>query len=343
MFIRFAIGLLAPMVLVANVVEASTQSTSSEIQPRAVVVSAEHDFGTVEQDAQIRHAFTIRNDGTAPLVISRIDLSQPGMRSAFARTIEPGQAGRVIIDWRFASGLSGDLIGEAVIRANDPARPRLTLTLKGVVRSAIELVPGAATFFSVFRDQSAEQIVTIVNNEPRPLAIDGLRPQGDHFGAELRTVEAGKRYDVVVKVPSGLAAGRYREALHVLTDHPQRKSMSIGVNVFVKNDLYASPESVAFDGVHAKQLRVPELAQLLARSFTVRKRNGEFKITGISTDVEGLNVERSPSGEVASDAFKIVVGLVPEAVGSSLDGTIRITTDDEGFPELLIPVQGTVQ
>ena len=220
---KLVVSLCGLLVLsLTDAMAAPHQSRPSPEGPRAVVLEAVHDFGTIDQSSTVRHSFTIRNAGTAPLAISRIDLSQPGMKSRFGRTIAPGGEGRVTIEWDVAR-MSGEVSAEAVVYLDDPDQPRVTLAMKGTITPPIEIRPGPAIFFSVYRDELGEQAVTIVNNEERPLRIDAVRPEGEHFLAELSTIEPGRRYEVRVKVPRGTPAGRYMEALQIETDHPRRR------------------------------------------------------------------------------------------------------------------------
>jgi hypothetical protein len=210
---KAAICLVVLLVVLLPEVAALQQSPSSSERPRAVVLAAVHDFGTIDQGATVTHTFTIRNDGTAPLTVSRIDLSQPGMKSRFGRTISPGTQGHITIEWN-VTRMRGEATAEAVVYVDDPGQPRVTLMLTGRITPPIEITPASAVFFSVYRDEIAEQQVTIVNNEDRPLRIEAIRPEGEHFLAELKTIESGKIYEVRVKVPRGLPAGRYMDALH---------------------------------------------------------------------------------------------------------------------------------
>ena len=181
-----------------------------------------------------------------------------------------------------------------------------------------------------------------MNNEERPLKIGQLQVQGDHFKADVRTVRDGRAYEVAIDVPPGLPAGRYMDTLLVETDHPRRKQLTIGVNVFVKDDLYASPEFVDFGEVSSQELRNPMLNKLLVQSFMLKKRRGPFSITHISSDISGVNIASHPAG--ASDSFRIDVSLAAAQVQpGSLAGTIRIRTDDRVFPEVVIPIRGTVR
>jgi hypothetical protein len=311
----------------------------AEERPRVVFAEVEHDFGTVEQGTRVSHAFALRNDAQVPLSIARVDLSQPAMKSRFQRVVAPGDEGRIVVEWD-TTRVRGELAANAVVHLDDPEQPTVTLSLKGNSVASIEIEPAPVTFFSVYRDEAAEQRVTIINREERPLAITGIETEGTHFAAKLETIEAGKRYDVVVTVPRGQPAGRYREALTVVTDNVKRSRLAVGVNVFVKDDLYATPEVVQFDDVSLAQLRQPQLADGLKQTVTLRKRDGEFRITGMSTDVKGVTLAATPSGE-ASASFQLVVGLSGGIVRpGSLDGVIRVATDDKFFPEVVIPVRG---
>ena len=91
-----------------------------------------HDFGPVEPGGRLRHSFAIVNAGTAPLSITRVDVSEPGMRSRFSGVVAPGDSGRVDIEWD-TDRASGNLDAHVVAHVNDPNRPRITFTLTGVV------------------------------------------------------------------------------------------------------------------------------------------------------------------------------------------------------------------
>ena len=216
--------------------------------PRAVVLEIGHDFGPIERGGRLAHTFTIRNTGAGPLNILRVDYSQPGMRSSFKSVVPPQEVGEITIEWD-TTPASGGLDAQATVHLNDPKKPRVTFTLTGVVGQSIALQPSPDVFFNVFQDQTLERHVTIVNNEDRPLAITGLRRTGEHFTADITAVQPGKRYDVLIRVPSGQTPGRYFETLDVDTDHPRIGPVRIDVNVFVKRNMYTSPDAIDFGEV----------------------------------------------------------------------------------------------
>jgi hypothetical protein len=300
-----------------------------------------HHFGTVIQGAKVVYAFKLRNDGPAPLTIQRVELSAGSMTARFAPLIPPGNEGQIRIEWDTGQ-LAGEVEATGIVRFAEPARPPLTLLLKGTVRPAIEFLPYPAVFVSVFAGERAEGKVRIVNREERPLAIMRVEP-GRLFAAALDTLEAGRIYELRVQVPAGVPPGRHDETLYLDTDHPTRGRIPIAVNVFVKTEVYSNPDVVDFGAVSLDELdKAPSLVGLLTQTVLIKKRKGEFEITTIRSDLDFLRIARSPEGR--SDTFRIDVGLErPRLRPGPITGSILVVTSDAAARELLINVRGEVR
>src|SRR5262245_51204234 len=132
--------------------------------PRALFPVRSHDFGTAKQGKKLVHEFAVRNQGTIPLTIEGGELSMPGMKARFNRVIAPGAEARITLEWD-TNDVKGEVMGEAVLRLNDPDEPTVTLTLSGVVNLAVEVRAFAAVWYPVWKGGSGVRGVTIVNNE----------------------------------------------------------------------------------------------------------------------------------------------------------------------------------
>jgi hypothetical protein len=66
--------------------------------------------------------------------------------------------------------------------------PALSLVLNGVIKAPIELLPNPAVFFSVYRGETAERRIQIVNNEETPITVKGVEVPSSHFTAEVKPV-----------------------------------------------------------------------------------------------------------------------------------------------------------
>ena len=307
-----------------------------------VVPERTHTFGTVKQGETITHTFVIRNTGSAPLKIARMELSQQGMTARMKPVIPPGEEGQITVRWDTAR-LKGDISGEVVLHLDDPGQPPVVLLLKGVVKPVLEVLPSSAVFLSVFKGESIEQTVTIINNEERPLTITRLEPRGQHFLADLRAVDPGKVYQLVVRVPPETPPGRYREAIDVHTDQAERSPIKIAVNILVKTELYVFPDSVDFCIVNLEDLaRTPSLIESIKQPVLVKKRQGNFEIKSVTSDLPFFTISQDPADR--SGTFRIDVGLDRDKLRpGEIQGSLRIRTDDTEFPELLVPVRGELR
>ncbi|MPY89436.1 MAG: hypothetical protein GEU99_16095 [Luteitalea sp.] len=302
-----------------------------------------HEFGRVRQGTIVRHQFALPAAVTKGDRISRVEVSQPGMKARFKPDVSAECPAVVRLEWDTAV-LQGPVKGEAFVRWENAAAPVVRLTLRGHVAPLIEIQPLPAAFFSVFHGESAERVLTLVNHDERPVTIRGIDAKSQHFNADIDVVEPGRRFDVHVRVPENAPVGRVMESLTVRTDHPERPEIIVPVNVLVKEDVYANPEEADFGGIDRAALaRTPAVLDLMKQVFMVKRRQGPFQLTSVSCDIPGVKVAYSPT-EKESAIFKFEVGLEPSRLmPGPLVGTISIRTSDERFPEIAVPVRGLVR
>jgi len=336
MHIRFTIFFL--LISIAGVVIAQTQGA-----PRAVFGERAFDFGRVKQGEVVVHKFLVKNEGTAPLILDRIEFNLPGLTARFKPEIQPGSEGSIQIEVNTAH-FTGEMDLEAEIRSNDPVQPKFTVVLNVVVDPVIEIQPLPSAYISLYVDEKKDQTLRVINHEEQPLKIRSVELQGTHFTADLKEVQAGKVFELTITAPAGTAPGRYEESLILHTNHPKFSTIPVGVNLFVMRDLYANPEILDFTGIDLARLDVnPQMIDSLYEVVMLKKRQGDFEIKGIQTDIPFLKITRSPdSGR--SSAFKLDVAVLREKLSvGKISGSIRITTDDAKFPEVVIPVTAEIQ
>jgi hypothetical protein len=74
----------------------------------------------------------------------------------------------------------------------------------------------------------------------------------------------------------------------------------------------------------------------------VKKREGNFEITKITSDVPGIEISQDPAHQKSS-SYRIDVALDPRKVGpGELAGSLEIYTSDSDFPHIKVPVRGYV-
>ena len=110
-------------------------------QPIAVLDKELHNFGPVLASSEQSHAFVVTNQGDAPLRLTT--RSEDSSCSCTLGAIEksvllPGESGKVIVTWH-GKGHVHPFRETAVLRTNDPRRPRIELMVSG--RSVHIVVP----------------------------------------------------------------------------------------------------------------------------------------------------------------------------------------------------------
>jgi len=311
--------------------------------PRAVFVENTFKFGKVKQGGEVTHKFQVKNEGTAPLLLDRVDFDFPGLTAKFKHEIPPGGEGFIQVDWNTTS-FSGPIDLEAKLSSNDPVKPKFIFTLSGLIDPVIEVDPNWGAYISLYQDEKKEQTLHIINHEQQPLKISSIEKQGTHFTASLKEVQPGNSYDLTITVPPGTSPGRYEEVLLLHTNHPKLSEVPVGVNVLVMQDLHAFPELVDFTGIDLSILKEnPGLIDNLYENVIVENRRGDFEIKSIQTDVPFLKITQAPpSGR--SSRFTLDIQVLKEKLApGKISGSIRIATDVKEFPEITIPVVATIE
>jgi uncharacterized protein DUF1573 len=321
--------------LVLSVAAFSALIHAAPPAPRGIVANDTYDFGSVRQGASVRHAFIIQNAGDRSLRIMGAKLSMPGLTVRVAPVEIPANGEGAATMELNTERVAGAIEGTVQLQWNDPTRSLASLTLKGYVVPRIAIEPVPALFLSAFSAEPAVRTLTIRNNEPQPLTITGVEHSA-RLRVSVAELEPGKVFTVTARSVDGVPAGRYEESVTLLTDMPAGKRINVPVYLWIKPDLYANPENVDFG-----TLRLEDVQRSDARTVFLKRRGDAFRITAVVCDSSALDVAHSPAGR--SNSFRIDVRLRPDALRrGSLDAKIRVMTSDPGFPEVVIPVSGSV-
>lgn len=109
----------------------------------------------------------------------------------------PGEAGaiRSIFKIGNSSGTVDQVV--AIWLQGDPRdKPSIRLTARILVPELVKLEP--KTLKWEVGSEPEPQVLTVTMNHERPIAVTGMECTSKSFRTELRTVEAGKKYEVIV-------------------------------------------------------------------------------------------------------------------------------------------------
>ncbi len=194
--------------------------------PKVVVDQTTYDFGKLDMAAKGSHDFLFRNEGDAPLKLASGGTSCRCTMSELGKdVIPPGGSAKVTITWK-PIDKAGPYQQTAKIVTNDPARPRVTLTISGRVTVALQLSPSELVFSGLSSGEPSTATVRLVCYVDQPLRVlghewleadtakyfdAGMRPMTAEELKEFPTAHSGSLAAVTAK--AGLPQGRFRQKL----------------------------------------------------------------------------------------------------------------------------------
>lgn len=178
--------------------------------------TTEIDFGVVEPNLQTTQEFVVRNTGTKPLSLKRVDRN-PAV-TVFPKStlsIPPGEERNLRLAWTPGMDFKDRSSVTVDFRTNDPLRSLLHLELSGQIRSAASIYPPALHADRARPDQPTEMTVLISSQRWEEFDISevasnlpGLTWNIEPAEAEMLTAHRAKsgwvlRAELPADLPSG--------------------------------------------------------------------------------------------------------------------------------------------
>jgi hypothetical protein len=212
-------GATAGNVTVTNNDSVSTVAavTGTGAQAGLSVTPGSASFGSVVTGSTNSQTVTLKNSGTANLVISQATVSGAGFSLSglsLPLTLTPGQSGNFNV--QFAPTTGGSASGSVAIASNAPNTPAaVSLSGSGTVATyALSVTPSSLSFGNVSDGSSASQSFTVSNTGNSNVAISGVSISGSGYsiasGAGSVTLSPNQSTSVSVQFAptvAGSAAG----------------------------------------------------------------------------------------------------------------------------------------
>lgn len=309
--------------------------------PKAVAVEPIKDVGTVAKSEKVVHDFLIKNEGDAVLEITQVRPSCGCTVAEFDKTIAPGQTGKVhiVLD---TSTFSGPIAKGVEVLTNDPATPRIELTVRVKVEPYVSVKPGYARYIMVQGEETQGAIAQTLwvpdGTDMEIVKVDSPFPQLKTSFREAKTEERvadakGKQWRVEMQLTKDAPVGAIAEYVTVHTTHPKQKLVQIPVSGFVRPVVAVTP-SVADVGT-------VEVKQPLKRVINVRNFATEpIKVTSAQGNVQGVDVKLEPLQD--GREYQVVLMLQPGIAKGPLNGKLQLRTDSPKAPLIEVDIKGTV-
>jgi hypothetical protein len=298
-----------------------------------------YNFGSVGLKEPVEHTFTFANTSGKALHIQNVQLLPPLVVTKMSTTVAPGTSGRVTVrlgeprqDGRFKSPVAVNL--------DDGSR--ISFWVMGKIVPPVEFTPMRAFFVSVTRGGTKQESIEITNHEKEPLKIIQVDNPSPRFTTNMETLAPGRRYRLTLTLKGEGPAGKQKDEITVVTSSESQPFLKIPAFTFVKERVYVNPSAVDFGRIETQALKdQPDRISFLNQQLMVYQKGGkDFQLTA-STDVPFLRLSLVSSP--MKDRYQINVDIIPEKLTSgTIDGSIRIFTNDQKIPRLTVPVNGQV-
>jgi hypothetical protein len=229
-------------VLAVAVVALAVAALAQGAKPRAVFKETTHDFGKIKQGDVVSHEFVFKNDGRAPLVIDRVDVTC-GCTAALVsdKTIPPGGEGKIKTTFD-SRGYAGRLAKYVYLVSNDGENARRELSLVATVEvppsARIDVDRYNVDMGVVLEGEKASAVIVIRSGGERELKVEMVQENVEFFsgGKPLASpfyLPAGGSREVEMRFPAQAKTGSQRDYVLIKSNDPVRSTLSIYVSRYV--------------------------------------------------------------------------------------------------------------
>ncbi len=336
-----AMTAFAPAAVATSPAAPAAPAAAASGQPKAVVVQAIKDVGSVAKGDQLAEDFEIRNDGNAPLEITDVRPACGCTVAHYDRTVAPGRSGVVhlVID---TTSFTGPVAKGVTVFTNDAANPQIELTVRAKIDPYIAVKPGYARY-SIVRGEAKEGTIvqTLYAPDGSPMDIVKVDSPWPYLTVTFREAQEGERLpDVKVKqwrvetllssdAPVGPLAGR----IVVHTNHARQKTVEIPVSGFVRPVMAVTPPKADFGKLEVKE---PQRRVLDVKNFATEP----IRVIRVDPVGQGIEAKVEPLEEGREYVVRLTLNTgMPKG---PFHGKLTIHTDSPKSPVLEVELTGTV-
>lgn len=343
----------APALTIPAAVEAPKIGQQAS-QPKLVVDDTMHDFGSVEANGTVRHAFRFTNVGTAPLTL------KAGTTTCTACTIAelsksqvaPGETVEVVVQYT-ATSKKPDFKQIATVLTNDREQHLVELVIRGDITSKFRMLPERLVMSNVSAKEAAtaelriycflSDAVRVVDHEfvgaesasffefkTEPIAGDQLTEQGAKSGCR-----------VLVTLKPGLPLGPFRQTIGLTVETGaggDKTDMEVPIEGVVVSDLsIVGPDWHSGSGI----LTIGNVASAKGakRSLIVLVRGAARKnvvVEPLSLDPPWLQVALGEPTELNESVTQIPLSV---EIPAGRPPAIYLGTDQGKFAQIILGVK----
>lgn len=292
-----------------------------------------HDFGMVPRGSQLLHRFQWRNTSDKPLELVEYQRSCGCTSVSISpKVVEPGAVGMIdmLMDTK-------PFAGEKTVNLSLVFGPSKLYSaqyqVKAFSRGDIVYNPGQFSFGVISEGATPTGNVDIEYAGSLDFKITGVAEQP--AGVEVKIAENYRRpgtvgYHITTTLANDLPSGDFKQTIQLRTNDPNNPILPVLVDATVRSSLTVVPDKLFYGTVKA--------GGTMNRRITLRS-SAPFKILGVDGQGNGISVA-VPNTTAA--VHSMLIQWRPVDAGE-MKMELRIRTDNEKFPLVVLPVSGLAQ
>ncbi|MFO0814263.1 MAG: DUF1573 domain-containing protein [Gemmatales bacterium] len=292
-----------------------------------------HDFGTVPRGSQLLHRFQWRNTSDKPLELVEYQRSCGCTTvSITPKVVEPGALGTIemLMDTK-------PFAGEKTVNLSLVFGPGKLYSaqyqVKAFSRGDIVYNPGQFSFGLINEGASPSAMVDIEYAGSQDFKITGVAEQP--AGYDVKITENYRRpgaigYQIQATLPADLNSGEHKETIQLKTNDPNNPILPVLIDCTVRSALTVVPDKLFYGTVKA--------GGSMNRRVTLRSST-PFRVISVEGQSQGISVAVP---QTTAAVHSLLIQWRPIEAGE-MKAELRIRTDNDKFPVVVLPVSGLAQ
>lgn len=246
----------------------------------------------------------------------------------FSEVIPPGQEGHITLEVQGAK-VHGTWRKSATVHTDDPARPRLTISLGGSIVHHVDVKPNRVYLRGMFGEPVTAEIQVSSNEKKKDLKIVEVSSNidGKMTYKVVPDSEPGHYKIKLYKNPK-LPTLNTWGSLFITTNSENTPDKVVQVNVVTRGAIIVQPSALNFGNVRSSS------PNRIEKVLTVSKVSGAFQIRDVAFSSTNYEARIEPVEE--GKKYKVRVSFHPEADQKSYVDEMIISTDDPQEPSIRV-------
>ncbi len=236
-----------------------------------------YDFGTRNNVDQLEHTFVLRNKGTTPFVIRKVN-GCCGVTAELTgdKIIQPGSNTTVLAKITLG-GYDGKYRKVVHVLTEGQILPVYRLMINGIVIPLVEVHPGAVTFNCSFSNSVMESKMVITSRDGNPFSVTGVVSSVPQCAIDSYTNIGKNKCEIALKTVPPIPSGVIQGYLQVYTDNKAFPVIKPYVVILLADDVMVVPDKLILKPLSAGTNSGPNVYSVIVCSRSKQK----FQITNI--------------------------------------------------------------